>query len=106
MYSLAIAKFDVPGEPGFPLNAVYAKPSSPGEAGRFRIIIECLLMFISYIFCSVGKYLCSKPLTFNKWLLFFKEKFVTFHGVISLTCTHIHQHISTLFYTIISKQQC
>lgn len=30
---LAISKFDIPGEPGFPLNAVYVKPSSAQEAG-------------------------------------------------------------------------
>lgn len=35
MYSLAISKFDVPGEQGFPLNSVYAKPGSPAEAGGF-----------------------------------------------------------------------
>lgn len=34
MYMLAISKFDIPGEPGFPLNSVYAKPSSPQESGR------------------------------------------------------------------------
>lgn len=33
MYMLAISKFDIPGEPGFPLNSVYAKPSTPQEAG-------------------------------------------------------------------------
>jgi len=36
MFSLAISKFDIPGEPGFPLNSVYAKPSSPAEAGKYR----------------------------------------------------------------------
>ncbi|XP_075540444.1 actin-related protein 2/3 complex, subunit 3A isoform X2 [Dermacentor variabilis] len=33
MKALAISKFDIPGEAGFPLNPVYAKPSSPSEAG-------------------------------------------------------------------------
>lgn len=33
MYSLAISKFDLPGDAGFPLNAVYAKPS-PQDAGE------------------------------------------------------------------------
>lgn len=33
MYSLAIAKFDIPGDAGFPLNAVYAKPTSPADCG-------------------------------------------------------------------------
>ena len=31
MYSLAIARFDIPGEAGFPLNGVYAKPSTPEQ---------------------------------------------------------------------------
>jgi len=26
MYSLAISRFDIPGEAGFPLNGVYARP--------------------------------------------------------------------------------
>jgi actin related protein 2/3 complex, subunit 3 len=38
MYSLALAKFDIPGEPSFPLNSVYAKPSSPTEVGEFLAI--------------------------------------------------------------------
>jgi len=36
MYSLAIARFDIPGEAGFPLNGVYAKPRSPEEADTLR----------------------------------------------------------------------
>lgn len=38
MYSLAISKFDIPGDPGFPLNSVYAKPNSPAEAGNYFLI--------------------------------------------------------------------
>ena len=34
MYTLAISKFDIPGEANFPLNSVYAKPSNPNEAGK------------------------------------------------------------------------
>lgn len=34
MYTLAISKFDIPGESGFPLNSVYAKPQTPNEAGK------------------------------------------------------------------------
>lgn len=34
MYSLAISKFDIPGEAGFPLNAVYAKPQTTQDAGK------------------------------------------------------------------------
>ena len=34
MYTLAISKFDIPGEAGFPLNSVYAKPQTANEAGK------------------------------------------------------------------------
>lgn len=37
MYSLALYRFDIPGEAGFPLNSVYAKPSSTGEAGTLML---------------------------------------------------------------------
>lgn len=40
MYMLAISKFDIPGEYGFPLNSVYAKPSSTQEAGMLGIVID------------------------------------------------------------------
>ncbi len=36
MYSLAIARFDIPGEAGFPLNGVYARPATPEEADTMR----------------------------------------------------------------------
>ncbi|XP_030558889.1 actin-related protein 2/3 complex subunit 3 [Drosophila novamexicana] len=36
MYSLAISKFDIPGEAGFPLNSVYAKPQSAQDADLMR----------------------------------------------------------------------
>nr|ALS04432.1 actin-related protein 2/3 complex subunit 3 [Acartia pacifica] len=36
MYSLAIARFDIPGDPGFPLNGVYQKPTSTEEADTMR----------------------------------------------------------------------
>lgn len=35
MYMLAISKFDIPGEAGFPLNSVYVKPSSSQEGGKY-----------------------------------------------------------------------
>ena len=31
MYTLGITNFPIPGEPGFPLNAIYAKPASKQE---------------------------------------------------------------------------
>lgn len=35
---LANSRFDIPGESGFPLNAVYAKPSNPKEAGKLFLL--------------------------------------------------------------------
>uniref|UniRef100_A0A1L8E7C5 Putative actin-related protein 2/3 complex subunit 3 n=1 Tax=Haematobia irritans TaxID=7368 RepID=A0A1L8E7C5_HAEIR len=32
MYSLAISKFDIPGDAGFPLNAVYGRPQTAQES--------------------------------------------------------------------------
>lgn len=36
MYTLAISRFDIPGDAGFPLNSVYVKPSSTNEAGKIQ----------------------------------------------------------------------
>jgi len=33
MATLAIANFSLPGDSGFPLNAMYAKPATKSEAG-------------------------------------------------------------------------
>jgi len=51
MYSLALYRFDIPGEAGFPLNSVYAKPSSTGEAGSWTIkpfICRCILITVIF----------------------------------------------------------
>lgn len=40
MYTLAISKFDIPGDPGFPLNSVYAKPISSTEAGECFVTMQ------------------------------------------------------------------
>ena len=38
MQTLAIANFTLPGDSGFPLNAMYQKPASKAEAGIVFII--------------------------------------------------------------------
>lgn len=38
MYTLAISKFDIPGEAGFPLNTHFAKPNSAAEGGNLNIL--------------------------------------------------------------------
>lgn len=34
MYTLGITNFPIPGEPGFPLNAMYVKPTNKQEEGK------------------------------------------------------------------------
>lgn len=34
MYTLGITNFPIPGEPGFPLNAMYVKPANKQEEGE------------------------------------------------------------------------
>lgn len=38
MYTLAISRFDLPGDPGFPLNSVYSKPTTAEDAGKLEDI--------------------------------------------------------------------
>lgn len=36
MYTLGITNFPIPGEPGFPLNAMYLKPTTKQEEGTLQ----------------------------------------------------------------------
>uniref|UniRef100_A0A8D1WJH0 Actin related protein 2/3 complex subunit 3 n=1 Tax=Sus scrofa TaxID=9823 RepID=A0A8D1WJH0_PIG len=38
MYTLGITNFPIPGEPGFPLNAIYAKPANKQEDGKNNLL--------------------------------------------------------------------
>ncbi|KPP67224.1 actin-related protein 2/3 complex subunit 3-like, partial [Scleropages formosus] len=42
MYTLGITNFPIPGEPGFPLNAMYTKPSNKGEEETMRGYLQQL----------------------------------------------------------------
>ncbi|XP_058804835.1 actin-related protein 2/3 complex subunit 3-like isoform X2 [Phymastichus coffea] len=74
MYSLAISKFDIPGDSGFPLNSVYAKPSNSNEA-------ESMRQYLLQIRQETGSRLVEKVYgTDGKpskwWLCFAKKKFM------------------------------
>ncbi|XP_034948334.1 actin-related protein 2/3 complex subunit 3 [Chelonus insularis] len=74
MYSLAISKFDIPGDPKFPLNSVYAKPSSPAEADQMRQYLQQLRQetaarLVDKVYCNNGK-------PSKWWLCFAKKKFM------------------------------
>lgn len=38
--ALAITRFDIPGDPGFPLNHVFGKPDSPESCGQYPLIVK------------------------------------------------------------------
>ncbi|XP_014203733.1 actin-related protein 2/3 complex subunit 3 [Copidosoma floridanum] len=74
MYSLAISKFDIPGDQGFPLNSVYAKPNDATEADTMRQYLlqirqETGLRLIDKVYGSDGK-------PSKWWLCFAKKKFM------------------------------
>lgn len=75
MFSLGIAKFSVPGEPGFPLNAMYHKPGNKNEEDQMRL-------YLTQIRQETGMRLVEKvfdPQTDRPskwWLCFVKRKFM------------------------------
>lgn len=75
MYSLAISKFDIPGESGFPLNSVYAKPATPTDADIMR-------QYLQQIRQETGIRVCERVFSGEDgkpskwWLCFAKKKFM------------------------------
>ncbi|KAF2366963.1 Actin-related protein 2/3 complex subunit 3 [Trinorchestia longiramus] len=75
MYSLAISKFPIPGDPSFPLNAVYAKPKNEQETELFQ-------QYLLQLRHETGARVCEK--VFNTpdgrpskwWLCFTRKKFM------------------------------
>lgn len=75
MHALAISRFDIPGDPGFPLNAVYAKPSNAEEQDLIRQYFlqlrqECGVRLVERVFDTENQ----KPSKW--WLCFAKRKFM------------------------------
>ncbi|XP_012274522.1 actin-related protein 2/3 complex subunit 3 [Orussus abietinus] len=74
LYSLAVSKFDIPGDPGFPLNSVYAKPVNSTEADLMRQYLQQIrqetgIRLIEKIYGEDGK-------PSKWWLCFAKKKFM------------------------------
>lgn len=75
LYSLAISRFDIPGDAGFPLNSVYAKPSSANEADSLR-------QYLTQIRQETGNRLIEKVFITPDgkpskwWMCFAKKKFM------------------------------
>lgn len=75
LYMLAISKFDIPGESGFPLNSVYAKPATTQEADTMR-------QYMLQLRHETGARLCEKVFATEDgkpskwWLCFAKRRFM------------------------------
>ncbi|XP_037040553.1 actin-related protein 2/3 complex subunit 3-B-like [Bradysia coprophila] len=74
MYSLAISKFDIPGDAGFPLNSVYAKPSSPADSDLMRQYLQQIRQETGIRVCDKVFGEDGKPSKW--WLCFAKKKFM------------------------------
>ncbi|ENN82527.1 hypothetical protein HUJ04_006035 [Dendroctonus ponderosae] len=74
MYSLAISRFDIPGNAGFPLNSVYSKPADQKAA-------DFMKAYLTQVRQEVGLRVCEKVFGDNGkpskwWLCFAKKKFM------------------------------
>lgn len=74
MRTLAISRFDIPGDPKFPLNSVYGKPANANDA-------EILRSYFTQLRQEVGLRVCDKVFGDDKkpskwWLCFAKKKFM------------------------------
>lgn len=51
MYTLGITNFPIPGEPGFPLNAMYVKPANKQEEGEIQEEEFKLSLLKCHLYC-------------------------------------------------------
>ncbi|XP_056129016.1 actin-related protein 2/3 complex subunit 3-B-like [Lampris incognitus] len=72
MYILGITNFPIPGEPGFPLNAMYAKPSNKQEEETMRAYLQQIRQETGLRLCDrVFDPQADKP---SKWWVCFAKK--------------------------------
>lgn len=73
MYTLAVQPFDIPGDPGFPLNNMYAKPKNRQEADQMKA-------YISQLRHETGARLVERIMEGERvskwWLCFVKRRFM------------------------------
>ncbi|KAM3936939.1 actin-related protein 2/3 complex subunit 3 [Leptodactylus fuscus] len=75
MYTLGITNFPIPGEPGFPLNAMYVKPSSKQEDEVMRAYLQQLRQETGLRLCEkVFDPQIDKPSKW--WVCFVKRQFM------------------------------
>lgn len=72
MYTLGITDFPVPGDPGFPLNAMYAKPANRQESDLLRAYLQQIRQETGLRICQrVFDPETDKP---SKWWMCFAKK--------------------------------
>ncbi|KAF7263082.1 actin-related protein 2/3 complex subunit 3-like [Rhynchophorus ferrugineus] len=74
MYTLAISRFDIPGDAGFPLNSVYSKPEKAAEVDFLRSYLTQLRQEVGLRVCEKVFGNSGKPSKW--WLCFAKRKFM------------------------------
>ncbi|XP_030757545.1 actin-related protein 2/3 complex subunit 3-like [Sitophilus oryzae] len=74
MYTLAISRFDIPGDAGFPLNSVYSKPNDGKEVDFLKAYLTQLRQEIGLRVCEKVFGESGKPSKW--WLCFAKKKFM------------------------------
>ncbi|KAL3856801.1 hypothetical protein ACJMK2_011518 [Sinanodonta woodiana] len=75
MYTLGISNFPIPGEPGFPLNAMFAKPANKNEEDNMRAYLQQIRQETGLRMCEkVFDPQTDKPSKW--WLCFSKRKFM------------------------------
>ncbi|KAL4609587.1 actin-related protein 2/3 complex subunit 3 [Arapaima gigas] len=75
MYTLGITNFPIPGEPGFPLNAMYTKPSNKMEEETMRGYLQQIRQETGLRLCDrVFEPQTDKPSKW--WLCFVKKQFM------------------------------
>ncbi|XP_064024931.1 actin-related protein 2/3 complex subunit 3 [Melanerpes formicivorus] len=75
MYTLGITNFPIPGEPGFPLNAIYTKPANKQEEEVMRAYLQQLRQETGLRLCEkVFDPQSDKPSKW--WICFVKRQFM------------------------------
>ena len=80
--ALALENFNIPGEPGFPLNPLYAPPANRNDAGEIpckEADVELLRQYLSQFRQEVaqrliGRVYADNPAVASKWWMSFRKK--------------------------------
>jgi actin related protein 2/3 complex subunit 3 len=77
-----LENFNIPGEPGFPLNPLYAPPANRNDAGNLPLRgadVELLRQYLSQLRQEIaqrliGRVYADNPAAASKWWMSFKKR--------------------------------